>query len=499
MREKRLRALAIAVGLCIVLAFPVVVSADDPDFVFTLYPTGDPSIDTANLQAVFDAAVLAGSGSTVQLVEGVYKISHTIYVIGFDGCFRGAGKGDTVIQIVDGFSPHAIWPEVFSFEMATPDDVTTIRVEDMSVHVIGSSANGDPLDVFTVSGAYTGLPDPEPSYLSVFFERVEIVGERGVYPGGPGVWDSDSNVMNGLWILGEFIGPGHRKPIIGTYSVTNCDFMDIWYGIVITSPTDSTVIVSHNKAEDVGLGLGEITAASNTQGVIENNYISSERLGMGIYHGVFSWWYGAPQPEPSCIKVSGNTFHLVDVDLYDAIHVWKYPSWSGESSELNVEISHNTIYAPGTADGIVLIDYSNFIFGEKSLNAIVSHNDIVLENSVYGGMYVYAVDKAVIANNLISGVGDYGILTWLCEGVMLLGNNLQGFEPIIPGWSVPIALLECSYCAVVGGPTKTNVWDYMGYENVLVGVNNMQGNAPGQDIANAMKLARDIVALFRGL
>jgi hypothetical protein len=38
----------------------------------------------------------------------------------------------------------------------------------------------------------------------------------------------------------------------------------------------------------------------------------------------------------------------------------------------------------------------------------------------------------------------------------------------------------------------------MGYENVFVGVNNMQGNSPGQDIADAMEQKRDMAALFYG-
>ncbi|MHA2386093.1 MAG: hypothetical protein ACXAEE_07780 [Candidatus Thorarchaeota archaeon] len=59
-------------------------------------------------------------------------------------------------------------------------------------------------------------------------------------------------------------------------------------------------------------------------------------------------------------------------------------------------------------------------------------------------------------------------------------------------------MIECRYCTVVGGPTRTNVWDFMGYENVFVGVNNMQGNSPGQDIADAMEQKRDMAALFYG-
>ncbi len=60
----------------------------------------------------------------------------------------------------------------------------------------------------------------------------------------------------------------------------------------------------------------------------------------------------------------------------------------------------------------------------------------------------------------------------------------------------PASVMQ-SYCTVVGGTSKTDVLDIWGYESTFVGVNNMQGNPPGQDIADAMEQRRDMAELFR--
>jgi hypothetical protein len=513
MIENRLRAFTVAVGLCIVLALPMMVSAYDEDYVFydpftntyTVLPTGVD--DAANLQDAFDAAVSTGPASTVQLLEGIYTISHTIHVVNFDGWFRGEGKGDTIIQTVNGFLPDLPspeeplrWPEVFLFSQDSECGATTIRVEDMSVYIVGSSALGIPLDVFGIYGKLTGVPDFEPSYLSVYFDRVEIRGERGIYPKGLGFWDSDSNVVWGIIVRGELIVPeDYRKPLLGAYSVTECDFKSIWYAMGFRL-SDSTLHISHNTAEDVYAGLCDITDPSNTHVIVEDNYISSEAFGINIYHGYWTFFGGQPIPVPSAVRVSRNTIQLVDEDSWNAIHAYTFPLWSGETSELDLEISHNTIYAPGLADGIVLRDVSIRWFGLRSMNLVVSHNEIILENNVFGGIWASWIKDAVIANNLVSGTGDYGIDAFICDGLMLLGNNFQGFEaaPGEYGLASPIALEFCSYCTVVGGPSKTDVLEIGGHDNVFVGVNNMQGNAPGQDIADAMEQRRNMAALFRG-
>jgi len=72
---------------------------------------------------------------------------------------------------------------------------------------------------------------------------------------------------------------------------------------------------------------------------------------------------------------------------------------------------------------------------------------------------------------------------------MLLGNNVKNFT----AGAAPILLADgTSRCTVVGGNNKTNVLD-AGTDNILVGVNNMFGNDPGQEIKEAMKRKLEIL------
>jgi hypothetical protein len=47
-------------------------------------------------------------------------------------------------------------------------------------------------------------------------------------------------------------------------------------------------------------------------------------------------------------------------------------------------------------------------------------------------------------------------------------------------------------CTVVGGNNQVNVYDE-GTNDILVGVNNMQGNPPGPAVTQAVQLRRDLL------
>jgi len=60
---------------------------------------------TSEIQKAFDAAVKAGPGSIVQLGAGHFY-ANNIVVTNFDGTFRGAGEGRTVIDTLRGLYPN---------------------------------------------------------------------------------------------------------------------------------------------------------------------------------------------------------------------------------------------------------------------------------------------------------------------------------------------------------------------------------------------------------
>ena len=80
---------------CWSVAAPALASAKT----FYVHPSGGN--DTANIQAAFNAAVKAGPGSTVQLSAGHFY-TNRILVPNFNGTFKGAGQGKTVIDCLRG-------------------------------------------------------------------------------------------------------------------------------------------------------------------------------------------------------------------------------------------------------------------------------------------------------------------------------------------------------------------------------------------------------------
>ncbi len=87
--------LLVTAGLAL-LAAPALASAA------TFYVTPSKSgNDTTAIQKAFNAAVKAGPGSTVQLTAGHFYVNDFL-VTGFNGIFKGAGEGATVIDTLRG-------------------------------------------------------------------------------------------------------------------------------------------------------------------------------------------------------------------------------------------------------------------------------------------------------------------------------------------------------------------------------------------------------------
>jgi hypothetical protein len=84
---------------------------------------------------------------------------------------------------------------------------------------------------------------------------------------------------------------------------------------------------------------------------------------------------------------------------------------------------------------------------------------------------------------------------------MVKANDVQQLQPLWApvgllgvslGWGIP----DTTYCTVVGGNNKTNVYDE-GVNNTLAGVNNMQGNPPGPAIKAAMQRKMEMIKSLR--
>ena len=145
----------------------------------------------------------------------------------------------------------------------------------------------------------------------------------------------------------------------------------------------------------------------------------------------------------------------------------------------DVLISHNRFYGDVIGTWVERFTDSNFVFSHNSLNGGIG---LWIATPVPGED---TGNSYLVKNNTFEV--DWGIIidTNYGEGnqCLLLGNNVQTTVELGIGLGATV-----HGCTVVGGSTKTNVWDE-GYDNILVGVNNM-GTGVGPTIQEMLKPMR---------
>jgi parallel beta-helix repeat protein len=391
--------------------------------------------DTANLQAAFDAAIAAGPGSTVQLTEGQFY-TNEVFIYDFYGTFKGMGM-DTVIDVLRGYDPGA--PGVAG-PGGTPPHIFSFIGGD--VYITDISFDITPFETAEPwAEGFTDILSPIliAGEINSRVENIKVTGHDGT--GGYPPWHplfgiKAYNVRAGL-IFGY-----HLSPCVGTHTITNCEFDSLWLGLSAYMWADSEIKITRNTIKGGAIGI------INADNINTNFEISHNDIEANAYAGVW-------------------VMQFAPFDCQWFIH-------------------HNTIRPTILADGILLQDFT-----AGSLKAVVSHNKIYLD-TFWGGIWTSYVSNAFISNNIVSGTGDYGIVCAFAYNNVLLGNNVQ----TVDAYWASVVLLYASDCVVVGGSTKKNVLDIAGLNNIIVGMNNMQGNSPGPEIQEAMELKRELIRSF---
>jgi hypothetical protein len=183
-----------------------------------------------------------------------------------------------------------------------------------------------------------------------------------------------------------------------------------------------------------------------------------------------------------------------------------------------LNIQHNDINLRQYS-GWAGLEIWNFVDEDNWADLVFKSNTIHSEDAwLFGPIFTVNAHGALIANNKITGSGPaamyIGVATWVGandRGLMLQGNNVDNwhvdggpFEPYWHGlariWLGPYT----SQCTIVGGDNTVNVFDetdnpytpeYDG-NNLLVGVNNVEGYAPGEYLKAAMELKKDLNQLM---
>ena len=404
---------------------------------------------------------------------------NTIFVQGFNGTFKGAGEGQTVIDSMAILNPNDTvtvmpavepWPFLFGFSGGN------VSVSDMGFSISAQS----PAVSWTLWGnTYTAIGTIflVTGSANSTFDRVSFTAGGGDSDG----YDVNTDIaITGTQVLSTQADT-NGYPIVwpktgGSDSVTRCSFAGD-YGINVYGLTAGMLMVGGSVAQQNV--FNEYYAAcwftdnSNSDIVVSNNQMTAEGGG-----SIFLWQgYGAP---------------------YTPLPPLPAPRYL---------ISDNGITANGGANGMWIEDDSSNQVGTPPdrLDATIAGNSIHLDNGGGdGGIDGFFADGIKVLFNRIWGTGlagiDVGTEWWYgpntpatptqpafinppSSGWQIIGNDVSGVtlaphtnpswwgyqlpEPIFgaPIWFGP----DATNCLVVGGLAPTKVRD-QGTHNILINV-----------------------------
>jgi hypothetical protein len=402
---------------------------------FTVRPSGTD--DTANLQCALDTAKAAGAGSTVQLVKGNYQTGF-IDVAGFDGTFKGAGIGKTVITPLANLdclalSAQNILPSLFTFRLGNP------RILDMTISIDKPTCT-DVSSVIYLTGSKLGTGDPcanlKPEHGKGTIARVEVTTP----------WQSGFGLL-GITIKPEFnwlpaVNNACHAQFSGDYQITD-SIIDGFYtggtGVLTGTYGKSNILIDHN------------TFIHNWYGFIDEGV---DGLNLEVSRNTFSQNWAA------LIGQSGNFTNLPP------------------GKPVNYHFHHNAISIdPGLdiAVGVIVADGANINYQQPIVKAVVDHNTVTAAGLNHIGFWITGVKNILVAQNTVKGTGGGGFIfddlwygTGPVENAMIVKNDLSQFSLSSAPWFAPIWLgAVTNHCTVIGQNLTDIVVD-LGADNILV-------------------------------
>lgn len=455
---------ALAVGLLCLLAAPTLAGAKT--IVVSPSPGGN---DTAHLQAAFAAA---GPGGAVQLTAGTYHTG-AIFVRNFNGTFRGAGQGRTIIDTAGApLAPNTVddhgtiivtWPSLFCFKGGN------VTVSDMTVSISSSA----PAVQWSCWGAETtalGAIFEATGTSSVAFDDLTFDTPAG--SGDDGGYNVDTDIIvSGPLTLND-VDPTSWGTTGGSVAFRGCTFLGN-IGVFIGGLTHGRLTLGGSPATGnffddgfIGCECGEESASQDL--------ISYNRITAGVWDILLEeggWNLDAqgaalPAPPAPCYLVADNQLMCPTI-------------------------------------GVALQDFCPSLGGYSCLAASVSGNRFTLgssDNPAWSGLDGFGTQNISCLSNSFAGYADNGIATGLdqspdgsyyypASGWRIAGNDFRRLNADTAGvWLGP----GSSRCLVVGGPPPTQVLD-QGTNDTLINVTPV--NDPPVATAREMTVTSKLAAL----
>jgi hypothetical protein len=412
--------------------------------VIKVYPTGVD--DTENLVQAFAEAKAAGPGAVVQLVEGQYTIG-MIEVREFDGYFRGAGKGKTIISNLPELPCEELWlenvmPALLKF---IGGDITvsdfTIQLMDgqpCAFGAINESVYGD-LNSVLMFNDYSTRFIPEKKHVRAVVKNVDfLAGDDGGY----GVYGTKGNMAMTFFCGMDVAFPTGYEPLSSAdVTISNCVFVDGLCG------PDLFGLDKYSKVK------------------IENNTIQG-----GFQQVFIGAFYGAN------VIVKDNKFKAgLGYDLYISENEWTDWYFMDEipTAQSVYSIIGNDFQSPPDVVGLYIKDFYNTVYPELGLTQIIDIKNNSFKNQE-GGIAIMCLNNvdAKVWNNTFKGTGDIGVyvdgeaatMTY-AQNNKILSNNFS--QSNYTGANVYLG--EFTANNLVVGVAKDKVTD-LGVDNKAIGV-----------------------------
>ena len=441
------------------------VSANSPVYVkqtgnvITVSPTGTD--DTANFQQAFALAKAAGTGSTVRLSAGNFRI-RWMEVKDFDGYFKGAGQTATVIDTFADQDCQPMvdvdqWPSLLQFTRGYP------RISNLGFHITPTAPckvypldtwspgwRGSFIHVLSITASpwnsQTDCAKIQKEKVSASVTNVTIQGEDGARWNG----ETDpffSNVFGGIGVGGtttmhawDGVCVYQSKFGQGVFRLADNTFRKVTNGVMPYGVYNSAVVLSGNTFDT--LQATAILTSDDSGSVFEMSHNRMQTIGGSA---IFIWQGGTPT-KPFIQTASVFNIHDNDISAFgqgNGLVAWDldnlgtpyagYPS-TGKRAVLIVRDNRFTldpsnvwgIWLEGIDDGLIL----NNKFSGNSLAAIEAgrwgptHHGMIIGNEL--SHYIRS-DSSPYKIELQAGTENYIVTGVPAEDVLDLGtNNLIG-------------------------------------------------------------------------
>jgi hypothetical protein len=435
--------------------------------------------DTDNLANAFEQAKSYGPGSVVQLVEGDYYLGY-IEIREFNGKFRGAGKGNTVITALNNLDNESllnqnlnchlikfVGGEVFMSDMTirTPDGILTTYPEMTWI---------EGLVLFSArSVVYTSDND----YIKAVVDNVEFISGSD-WPSG---WRSNCNMGIMVGYDNYYYQLPEGWPLSPSdITVTNCYFenFDI-YGVLIAY-----------------LNGGNVIAGDGNNG---NVFVHNSTSAYG-YGGSLSFWHN----NDLNASIKGNSFYdgpgaRFGIEATSA----PWPAYLQQVEQTKAtlfDIERNEFVIEGGTGGVLVNDQRRVIYSDAIPMLVkVKSNRFILSENAYTGMGFFNMSGMIISNNILSGQGSYGVRIMRTapvynENGLMIGNNFSNSS-----YSVTPVLLNAGSrnWTIAGGNLGESVIDN-GENNIITGYSINYSEAPfGETIVDNLTEMREVIKSLR--